>query len=83
MDLVNMELIREILSWGWVQWLSLYFMCGVLQTALIDWIHHSLIKYTQGENFSNGERTLLILLWPIYGIAFWYNFWKGWFNKEK
>jgi len=62
-----------------------YFMIGTISTMVIDYILNRLARFLNDESkkFSNMERTIVIVLWPIYTSVFIWNFIIGLRNKNK
>jgi hypothetical protein len=58
-------------------YLSWYLMCGMAVMFILNKIHDTLIEFTKSKPFSELDRVLLILLWPIYLFTFIVNFIKG------
>lgn len=62
-----------------------YFMIGTISTMVMDYILNRLARFLNDESkkFSNMERTIVIILWPIYTSIFIWNFIVGLINKNK
>ena len=48
-----------------VTWLSRYWICGLLTLMLLDTVNWMMNKATSSERFTNGERVVIFLLWPV------------------
>ena len=56
----------------WYSWVSIYALIGVVFTASLD---HILTRANDEEiEFTNIERILCIVLWPIYLLIFIFNY---------
>ena len=53
----------------------IYFLIGTVIGFFLEFA-----MVTTGENIKWGERITMITLWPIMGIAFIWNFIKGFFE---
>ena len=62
-----------------------YFMIGTISTMVMDYILNRLARFLNDESkkFSNMERIIVIVLWPIYTSVFIWNFIIGLRNKNK
>jgi hypothetical protein len=62
--------------------IGIWGVVGVINLAIIDYM---LVKLNQIKSDSkllnNKERLIILIFWPIYGLKFWYNFFKGWLNR--
>ena len=64
----------------------LYLFWGVVNIftieLILDYVDRK-VGLDRKVEFTNFNRLILILLWPIYTFVFWYNFFKSLFeNKE-
>lgn len=64
-------------------YLSNYLLVGILVMFLINGIHNKVIKIKGGNPFTEVDKVILTLLWPLYFTTFVYNFIKGWVNRSK
>ena len=55
----------------WYSWVSLYIFIGGVFTASLD---HILARSQDEIEFTNTERILCIVLWPIYLLIFIFNY---------
>ncbi len=58
----------------------LYLFWGVVNIFTIELILEYVdrkVGLDRKVEFTNFNRLILILLWPIYTFVFWYNFFKG------
>ena len=73
-----MELVME-----WIQYISWYLMIGVGNLFVIDWTHMKMIELgMDAEPYTNAERIVIGLLWPLYATVFWIIFFKNLFGKR-
>ena len=51
---------------GIISYISWYMFIGIVFTAMIElgWNHHEIEK-PSGETFSNSDRIIITLLWPL------------------
>jgi len=58
----------------------LYLFWGVVNIftieLILDYVDRK-VGLDRKVEFTNFNRLILILLWPIYTFVFWYNFFKG------
>ena len=62
-----------------------YFMIGTISTMVMDYVLNRLALFLNDESkkFTNMQRTIVIVLWPIYTSVFIWNFIIGLRNKNK
>ncbi len=60
-----------------------YFFIGVINTMILDYMVTKVAKLFDKPPFTNLERVVVLLLWPIYALTFWYNFFKSIFKGNK
>ena len=66
----------------WISYLSWYLMIGVGNLFVIDWTHNKMITLgMDAEPYTNTERIVIGLLWPLYATIFWIIFFKNLFSK--
>ena len=66
----------------WLQWTSWYLMIGVGNLFVIDWTHNKMIGLgMKADPYTNPERIVIALLWPLYATVFWVIFFKNLFGK--
>jgi len=83
---MNIAIIKDILgNMNWLQIISIYMLIGLVNTFVIDWWHNLLVKITKDgfEQYTNWERVVLIVLWPVYATIFWFIFFKSFFKKNE
>jgi hypothetical protein len=50
---------------------------------IIDYMVTKVAKLFDNPPFTNSERVVVLLLWPIHALTFWYNFFKSIFKGNK
>ena len=66
----------------WISYISWYLMIGVENLFVIDWTHNKMIGFgMKAEPYTNSERIVIGLLWPLYATIFWIIFFKNLFSK--
>ena len=65
-------------------YLTYYLLIGVSQLMIMDFTTSRLAKLSgdASRGFSNTERVVVLILWPIYTWVFWFNFIRAFFYKE-
>jgi len=64
------------------KFISYYLLIGTLSLIIMDYIVTKVAKLFDKDPFTNGERLVVLLLWPIYTLVFWYNFFKSLFENR-
>jgi len=49
---------------------------------LINFITNRIIKLGGKIEYPHSERIVIILVWPIFGLVFWYNFFRTLFGNK-
>lgn len=65
------------------KFITYYFLIGTLSLMILDYMVTKVAKALDKETFTNWERVMVLLLWPIYTFTFWYNFFKSLFENKK
>jgi hypothetical protein len=66
------------------KFIAYYFLIGGLSLMVMDYMVTKVAKLLDKDPFTNVERLVVLLLWPIYTFVFWYNFIKSFFgNREE
>jgi hypothetical protein len=67
-----------------LNWVSCYLLVGGLTLFVMDYVVTKIadLKDDPGRKFTNMERIIILLLWPIYGWVFWFNFIRGFFGRK-
>lgn len=63
--------------------ITYYFLIGGISLMVMDYMVTKVAKLLGKEPFTNGERLVVLLLWPIYTIVFWTNFIKALFKDRE
>ena len=63
--------------------ITYYFLIGTFSLIVMDYMVTKVAKLLDRDAFTNGERLVVLLLWPIYTIVFWYNFFKSLFGGNR
>ena len=50
---------------------------------VMDYSVTKIAKLLDKQPFTNMERLVVLVLWPIYTFVFWYNFLKAFFKDEE
>lgn len=70
------------MEYSTLQSIGIYGLIGSVNLAIIDYLLFKLSTIKVGSKLlNNKERVVILILWPIFGFTFWYNFWKSWFNR--
>lgn len=70
------------MEYSTLQSIGIYGLIGFVNLAIIDYLLFKLSTIKVGSKLlNNKERVVILILWPIFGFTFWYNFWKSWFNR--
>jgi len=62
--------------------ISLYLIVGFIHMFLINFITNRITKLGGKIEYPHSERIMVILIWPILGFIFWYNFFKTLLDKK-
>ena len=67
-----------------LDWVSYYLLVGALNLLVVDYVLTKIadLKGDPHRKFTNLERGLVLILWPIYGWVFWFNFMRGLFGRR-
>ena len=66
------------------KFITYYLLIGTLSLMIMDYMVNKVAKILGKEPFTNMERIIILILWPMYTIIFWYNFLKSFFgNREE
>lgn len=49
---------------------------------LIGLITKQITKLGGDIEYTHGERIMIILVWPVFGLVFWYNFFRTLFGNK-
>jgi hypothetical protein len=67
---------------GIILWLSKYLLIGALATLGMDTLVRIQSPKTGIEPFSPKQLLVILLLWPVYGIAFGIGLIQGWLGNN-
>lgn len=62
--------------------ISLYLIVGFIHMFLINFITNRITKLGGKIEYPHSERIMVILVWPVFGFVFWYNFFKTLLDKK-
>ena len=62
--------------------ISLYLIVGFIHMFLIGLITKQITKLGGEIEYTHGERIMVILVWPVFGLVFWYNFFRTLFGNK-
>jgi hypothetical protein len=67
-----------------LNWVSCYLLVGGLTLFVMDYVVTKIadLKDDPSRKFTNMERIIILLLWPIYGWVFWFNFIRAFFGRK-
>ena len=66
------------------KFITYYLLIGTFSLMIMDYMVTKVAKLLDKEPFTNYERIIILILWPMYTIVFWYNFFKSFFgNREE
>jgi len=67
-----------------LDWVSYYLLVGGLTLFVMDYFVTKIadLKEEPNRKFTNMERIVVLLLWPIYGWVFWFNFIRAVFGRR-
>ena len=62
-----------------LEWITYYLVVGTLQLLVMDYATTKVADILEDPDrkFTNWERIIILLLWPIYSWVFWFNFIRG------
>ena len=65
-------------------YLTYYLLIGALQLLVMDYAVSKAADIIGDDDrkFNNMERTIILLLWPIYAWVFWFEFIRSLSNKK-
>lgn len=68
-----------------LDWVSYYLLVGGVTLLVMDYVVTKIadLKDEPNRKFTNAERIVVLLLWPIYGWVFWFNFMRAFFGGRK
>jgi len=64
------------------KFISYYLLIGGLSLMVMDYMVTKVAKLLDKQPFTNTERIVVLVLWPIYTFVFWYNFFKSLFENR-
>lgn len=62
--------------------ISLYLIVGFIHMFLINFITNRITKLGGNIEYPHSQRIGIILVWPVFGFVFWYNFFKTLLDKK-
>lgn len=62
--------------------ISLYLIVGFIHMFLIGFITTRIKKLGGDIEYTHLERIMIILVWPVFGLVFWYNFFRTLFGNK-
>lgn len=68
-----------------LEWITFYLAVGGLQLLVMDYATSKVADIIGDESrkFTNWERIIILLLWPIYSWVFWFEFVRSFFGRDK
>ena len=74
----------RIMGFSILEWITYYFVVGALQLLVMDYATSKVADMleNEGRKFNNGERLIILFLWPIYAWVFWFEFVRSFFSNK-
>jgi len=68
-----------------LEWITFYLVVGGLQLLVMDYATSKVADMIEDpeRKFTNMERIIILLLWPIYSWVFWFEFIRTFFGRDK
>ena len=64
-----------------ISYISFYFLGGLLWSLIIEALSNMKTEGHETEEMTNGQRVLLVLIWPLYLLIFLVAFFKNLFKQ--